>query len=179
MYPRRVAETQTGVRVAVAAEGAANVATGLPVLDHLVGELARVARLRIALEVAPGTADEEVAAAGRAIGRALAEPLRTGGAAGAGWALLPDEEALAAAALEVSERPLVVSNVDFSHHRVAGLASDVVARFLNELAAGARLTVHVRVLEGRDPEHVLAAIFKALGGALGQACRPAEGGTTR
>ena len=142
VYARRVPETQTGVRVAVAAEGAANVATGLPVLDHLVGELARVARLRITLEVAPGSADEEVAAA----------------------------------ALEVAHRPLVVSNVDFSHHRVAGLASDVVSSFLNELAAGAGLTIHVRVLEGRDPEHVLAAIFKALGGALAQACRPPERG---
>jgi len=170
-----VSETQTGVRVAVADEGAANVATGLPVLDHLVGELARIARLRISLEVAPGSADEEVAAAGRALGNALAEPLR-GRAAGAGWALLPEEEALAAAALELSDRPLVVSNVDFSHHRVGGLASDVVSRFLNELAAGAGLTIHVRVLEGRDPEHVLVAIFKALGGALAQACRPPKGG---
>ena len=171
-----MAETQTGVRVALADEGAANVATGLPVLDHLVGELARTARLRISLEVAPGTANEEVAAAGRAIGSALAEPLRGGRAAGSGWALLPEEEALAAAALELSDRPLVVSNVDFSHHRVGGLASDVVSRFLNELAAGAGLTIHVRVLEGRDPEHVLLAIFKALGGALAQACRPPEGG---
>jgi len=170
-----VSETQTGVRVALADEGVANVATGLPVLDHLVGELARIARLRISLEVAPGSADEEVAAAGRALGSALAEPLR-GRAVGSGWALLPEEEALAAAALELSDRPLVVSNVDFSHHRVGGLASDVVSRFLNEFAAGAGLTIHVRVLEGRDPEHVLVAIFKALGGALAQACRPPEGG---
>jgi len=90
--------------------------------------------------------------------------------------MLPAHEALASASLEVSEQPLVVSNVDFSGQRVGGLASDVVARFLNELAIGAGLNVHVRVLEGRDPEHVLRAIFKALGAALGQACRPAYGG---
>jgi imidazoleglycerol-phosphate dehydratase len=173
-------ETQTGVRVALAEEGVAHVATGLPVLDHLLAELARSGRLRISLEVAPGSADEEVAAAGRAIGQALADPLHAADAAGAGWALMPADEALAAAALEISERPLVSTNVDFSHHRVGGLASDVVARFLNELAAGAGLNVHVRLLEGRDAQHVLVAIFKALGAALGQACRPsplhAEGG---
>jgi imidazoleglycerol phosphate dehydratase HisB len=171
-----VSEAQTGVRVEVAARGEASAATGLPVLDHLVRHLATTARLRISLEVEPGSADEEVAAAGRALGGALAEPLRSAGAWGRGWATLPADEALASASIEVSERPLVASNVDFSGQRVGGLASDVVARFLNELAAGAGLNVHIRVLEGRDPEHVLAAIFKALGAAIGQACRPPQGG---
>jgi imidazoleglycerol-phosphate dehydratase len=170
-----VAETQTGVRVELAGQGEAKVATGLPVLDHLVGRLASTARLRIALEVEPGSAEEEVAAAGRALGSALAELLRAAGAWGRGWATIPAEEALATAAIEVSERPLVVSNVDFSGQRVGGFASDVLARFLNELAAGAGLNIHIRLLEGRDPEHVLAAIFKALGAAIGQACRPPLG----
>ena len=154
----------------------ASVATGLPVLDHLVGRLGTAARLLLTLEVEPGQPDEEVAAAGRALGGGLAELLRAPDASGRGWATLPDEEALASAVLEVSERPLVVSNVDFSGQPVGGLASDVVSRFLNELAAGAGLNIHIRVLEGRDPEHVLAAIFKALGAALGQACRPAYAG---
>jgi len=61
--PAQVPETQSGVRVELASEGTASVATGLPVLDHLVGELARTGRLRISLEVAPGSADQEVAAA--------------------------------------------------------------------------------------------------------------------
>jgi imidazoleglycerol phosphate dehydratase HisB len=168
-------QTRTGVRVELAADGAATVATGLPVLDHLVGELARSGGLRISLEVAPGSAEEEVSAAGRALGGALADPLRADGAAGRGWAFLPADEALAGAVLEVSDHPLVASNVDFSGQLVGGLASDVVARFLRELADGAGLNVHVRVLEGKDPEHVLRAIFKALGAALGQACRPTYG----
>ena len=56
--------------------------------------------------------------------------------------------------------------------RVAGLASDIVATFLRELAEGAGLTLHVRLIEGSEPEHVLEAIFKALGVALAQSCRP-------
>ena len=167
--------TQTGVRIERAARGEARAATGLPVLDHLLGELATTARLRITLEVEPGSAEEEVGAAGRALGTALAEALAAPGTWGRGWAMLPAHEALASASLEVSEQPLVVSNVDFSGQRVGGFASDVLARFLNELAAGAGLNVHIRVLEGREPEHVLAAIFKALGAALGQACRPPAG----
>ena len=165
-----------GVRVELAAEGSASVATGLPALDHLVGELARCGGLKVTLEVAPGSAEEEVAAAGHALGSALADRLRTAGAAGRGSAFLPGDEALAGVVVEIADRPLVASNVDFSGQLSGGLASDVVARFLNELAAGAGLNVHVRLLEGKDPEHVLRAIFKALGAALGQACRPAYGG---
>ena len=66
----------------------------------------------------------------------------------------------------------MVSNVDLSDARVAGLASDIVATFLRELAEGAGLTLHVRLIEGADPEHVLEAIFKALGVALAQSSRP-------
>jgi imidazoleglycerol phosphate dehydratase HisB len=159
------------VRVELASASSASVATGLPVLDHLVGELARSGGLRLTLEVAPGRTEEEVAAAGRGLGEALAALLRADGASGRGWAWLPAGEALAGAVLEVAEEPHVASNVDFSGQRVGGLASDVVARFLEELAAGAGLNVHIRVLEGKEPEHVLLAIFKALGAAIGVACR--------
>jgi imidazoleglycerol phosphate dehydratase HisB len=167
--------TQTGARVELAAEGSASVATGLPVLDHLVAELARTGRLRLTLEVSPGSADEEASAAGRALGGALAGPLRSARAAGAGWAFLPAAEALAGAALEIAEEPIVASNAAFSGQLVGGVESDVVSGFLRELAEAAGLNLHVRVLEGKDPEHVLAAIFKALGAALGQACRPPSG----
>ena len=65
-----------------------------------------------------------------------------------------------------------MSNVDFSDQRVAGLAAtDLASRFLSELADAAQLNLHVRLIEGKDPQHVLAAMFKAVGAALGQACR--------
>lgn len=170
---------RVGVKVDLAVAGVASVSTGLAVLDYLVSELAATARVRLSLEVAPGTVDEEVAAAGRALGEAFIGLLRAPGAAGRGWAWLPADEALAGAVLETSERPLVASNVDFSGQRVGGLGSDVVARFLGELAEGAGLNVHIRVIEGKDPQHVLLAIFKALGAAIGQACRTPEGGEAR
>src|ERR687883_468593 len=61
--------------------------------------------------------------------------------------------------------------VDLSAAHVAGLQGDVVARFLQELAEGAGLTVHVRLIDGKDTEHVLETIFKSLGVALAQAGR--------
>jgi imidazoleglycerol phosphate dehydratase HisB len=61
---------------------------------------------------------------------------------------VPADEALAHVTVEASGRPLVVSNIDLSDARVAGLASDMVATFLHELAEGAGLTLHVRLIEG-------------------------------
>jgi imidazoleglycerol-phosphate dehydratase len=159
-------------RVDVAGSGEARAVTGLPVLDHLLVLFAEYASFDLVLEIAPGEAEAEVAAAGRALVRALADPLRQKRCRGHGSAAVPADEALAHVAVEASGRPLVVSNVDLSDARVAGLASDIVATFLRELAEGAGLTLHVRLIEGSDPEHVLEAIFKALGVALAQSCRP-------
>jgi imidazoleglycerol-phosphate dehydratase len=163
---------RTSVRVNVQGRGAANVETGLSVLDHLLELLATYASFDLALEVEPTSADAELAAAARALGSALAEPLRADGARGHGSAVVPADEALAHVALEVSNRPVVYSNVDLSEARVAGLATDLAARFLDEFAAGAGVTMHVRLVEGSDTQHVLEAIFKALGVALAQAARP-------
>jgi imidazoleglycerol-phosphate dehydratase len=151
--------------------GTANVATGIPVLDHLLGLLARSGRFELALELPPGDAEAEVSAAGRALGEAVSGLLRADGAPGHGTAFMPADEALAQVAFEVSDRPLVASNVDLTEARAGGLGSDLAARFLDSFADAAGLTLHVRLIDGEDSDHVLEAIFKALGAALAQAFR--------
>ena len=148
--------------------GVATIETGLPVLDHLLEQLVEVARFDVTLEVEPGGAEAEVSEAGSALGRALAGPLRAG--RGYGSAIMTSSEALANVVLEASETPLLVSNVDLTDARIGGLGTDVARRFLERLADGAGLTLHVRLLNGTDTQHVLEAIFKALGVALSQAC---------
>ena len=69
--------------------------------------------------------------------------------------------------LEVSGRPLVASNADLTG--AGGLGTDLAARFFASLAETAALTIHVRLIEGESSEHVLDAIFKALGAALADA----------
>ena len=164
--------TQLMARLTVDGAGDATVATGLPALDHLLGVLARYARFDLALEVAPGSPQAQIDAAGQALGDALFPALREDGAPGHGFGALPAEEALASVALDVSDRPRVVSNVDLSGVHVGGLGTDVVAGFLDELAARAGIVLHVRLAHGEDELHVLESIFKALGAALGGACRP-------
>jgi imidazoleglycerol-phosphate dehydratase len=168
---------RSGIRVDLRGTGVATVETGLPVFDRLLERLAEYARFDLALEVEPDTAEAEVAEAGSALGRALAEPLRSEGARGYGFSSMTSAEALASVVLEVSDAPLVVSNVDLTQARVGGLGTDVARRFLERLADGAGLTLHVRLLNGTDSQHVLEAIFKALGVALALACsKGAESG---
>src|SRR5438874_3595173 len=163
---------RTNVRVNVAGAGEATVETGISVLDHLLSLLASYASFDIALEVEPGDADAEIVGAARALGDALSGPLRAKGARGYGAAVLAADEALANVVLETSDRPAVFSNVDLSQARVGGLATDVAARFLDQLTESAGVVAHVRLIEGTDTQHVLEAIFKALGVALAEACRP-------
>jgi imidazoleglycerol-phosphate dehydratase len=149
-----------------------NVQTGLSVLDHLLGLLARAGGFEVSLELAPDEPEAEVDEAGRTFGRSLAPLLAAANARGFGAGTMPAEEALATVVLERSERPLVASNADLSASRVGGLGIDLAARFLRGLAETAGLVVHVRLIEGTDSQHVLEAIFKALGVALAEACRP-------
>jgi imidazoleglycerol-phosphate dehydratase len=164
-------EPSLRARVSLSDDGRANVATGLPVLDRLLELLAQYASFDLSLEVAPGAPEAELAAAGQAFGEAVSDLLRSEGVRGHGSATIPADEALAHIALEASASPRVVSNVDLSAEHIGGLRTDVVSGFVNQLAAGAGLTLHVRLIHGDDPQHVLETIFKSLGAALAQACR--------
>lgn len=153
----------SGARIGEGA-GAINIATGVPVLDHLLTELARAGGFDLTLEIEPDDPEAEVDAAGIALGRALRPRLADGAL---GEATVPADEALAMVVVERSERPLVASNADLTG--AGGLGTDLAARFLGHLSEEAGLTVHVRLMEGDDTGHALAAIFKALGVALARA----------
>ena len=159
------------VRVTVAGSGRVNVDTGFPVVDRLLSLLAEYAGFDLIVVLAPGESSADVVEAAGTLGGALSKPLRARSRRGYGSAVLPVDEALAHVVLEASERPLLASNVDLSDTRVGGLGTDLVTDLLRRLAESAGITLHVRLIAGDDEQHVLEAMFKALGVALGQACR--------
>jgi imidazoleglycerol-phosphate dehydratase len=146
------------------------VATGVAVLDHLLEELGAAGGFGLILEIAPDAPEAEVERAGEALGDALAPLLHEEGA-GRGFGIAPADEALAMVVVEASGRPLVASNADLTSTRAGGLQTDLAATFLDELANAAGLTIHVRLIEGENSQHVMSAIFKALGIALARATR--------
>jgi len=164
--------TQLMARLTVDGTGDISVDTGLPTLDHLLGVLARYGRFDLVLEIAPDSPQAQIESTGRALGEALHMALREPGARGHAVGAVPAGEALASVALDLADQPRLVSNVDLSSVHVGGLGGDVIARFLDELAGAAGIVLHVRLAHGEDERHVLDSIFKALGAALGEACRP-------
>ena len=161
----------SGARLAPG-RGRANVATGVPLLDHLLVELALAGQFDLSLEIEPDEPVAEVDAAGTAIGQALLPRL---GPRAHGNGVMLSAEALAMVAIEASGTPLVVSNVDL--RGAGGLGTDFAASFLAALADAASLTLHVRLIEGEESDHVLEAIFKALGVALRVAVSDTSGET--
>ncbi len=153
----------SGARIAPGS-GKANVSTGVPLLDHLLSELAVAGQFDLSLEIDPGEAAAEVDAAGASVGQAIA-PLLRRGAHGNGVML--SAEALAMVVVEASGTALFASNADLTG--AGGLGTDIAARFLAALTKSAALTLHVRLIEGEETDHVLEAIFKALGVALADA----------
>jgi imidazoleglycerol-phosphate dehydratase len=162
----------SAARISLAGRGESRVATGVAVLDHLLEELARTGGFELRLEIAAGEPEAEVGQAGAALGEALAALLAADDASGRGVGIAPADEALAMVVVEVSGKPLVVSNADLTSTRAGGLQTDLAATFLHDLAETAGLTIHVRLIEGESSQHVLSAIFKALGVALARACSP-------
>ena len=161
--------SEGAAQVLIGESSASSIATGVAVLDHLLDEFARTAGFVLKLEIAPGEPEAEVGAAGAALGEAFAPLLEP---RGRGVGIVPADEALAMVVVEVSGNPLVASNADLSSTRAGGLRTDLAMSFLNGLAEAAGLTIHVRLIEGHDSQHVLSAIFKALGVALADACAP-------
>ncbi len=146
-----------------------HIATGVAALDRLIALAARAGTFEIRLALSPADPEADVAEAGAELGRALRPLVTAPTARGSGAGMMATDEALALVVLDASGRPLVVSNVDLAASHVGGLESDLAGRFFDSLAEAAGLTIHVRLVEGEESEHVVDAIFKALGVALAEA----------
>jgi imidazoleglycerol-phosphate dehydratase len=88
-----------------------------------------------------------------------------------GHAYAPLDETLAHAVVDLSGRPYAVVEVEFATPRVGKVGTELIVHFLETLATHARMSLHARVLYGRNDHHKAEALFKALGRALDAAAR--------
>jgi imidazoleglycerol-phosphate dehydratase len=173
---RVTGETDVRVRVNLDGSGSADVSTGIGFFDHMLTLLAHHALidLEIAargdLETGSHHTVEDV---GITLGQALAAAL--GDRAGIeryGWALVPMDECLSQAAVDVSGRPFLVCDVPLPYANIGGFETDLLEEFLRGLANHARVTIHLRMLSGSNPHHVIECGFKAFARALRAAIAP-------
>ena len=168
---RRTKETNVAVRLALDGHGAAEVATGLPFLDHLLRALALHARIDLDVR-ASGDLDvdahhtvEDVALV---LGEALAEALGDrSGIARYGDATVPLDEARVMVALDCGGRAYAVVDLPLKGPMIGSVPATLVSHFLETFSARAGLTLHMAG-SGRDDHHLAEAAFKALARALRQ-----------
>ena len=178
---RLTGETQITGKLTIGGAGKADVKTGLPFFDHMLTLLAKHSLCDLKLR-ATGDLDVDahhlVEDVGIVLGQAFREALGDKrGIRRYGWALVPMDETLAQCrlALDFSGRPYLVftakdwkqlAGVELGKFRV-GLVREFLQGFANE----ARCNLHVDVLRGDEPHHIVEAIFKALAKAVDLACQ--------
>jgi imidazoleglycerol-phosphate dehydratase len=171
---RKTKETDLRVTLALDGRGEARVRTGIGFFDHMLEALARHALLDLTVEASGDlhvdghhTVEDTGIALGQAIAKALGD---RAGIRRYGDALVPLDEALVRAVIDVSGRPFLAYNVDIPKWQMLG-DYDVflTPEFFRALIQNAGLTVHLDLVRGDNPHHIVEATFKAFARALDDA----------
>ncbi len=174
---RATKETRVVVELDLDGTGATSVATGVPFFDHMLNQLGKHGCIDLSISArgdieidAHHTVEDTAITLGEALRRALGA---RAGICRFGDALVPLDETLVRAAVDLAGRPYVV------HSEPAGMApligtfdTSLTRHFFETLGATAAICVHVAVLSGRNPHHIVEAQFKAFARALRAAAAP-------
>lgn len=170
---RRTAETEVTVELTLDGRGGAQVDTGIGFFDHMLGLLARHGRFDLEVDAkgdlgtGPHHTVEDV---GICLGRALSESVGSGaGIQRYGSSFLPMDEALSLVSLDFSGRPFLAYEVELSTVQIGGFDADLTEEFFQAVVNNARLTLHIRLLAGSNPHHMVESVFKGFGRALDEA----------
>jgi imidazoleglycerol-phosphate dehydratase len=169
--------TETKVAVAVGLEGGPiRVRTTIPFFDHMLTLMARHGLLGLEIE-ASGDTDIDLHHTVEDVGITVGEAFRKAladraGIRGYGQAGVPMDEALASAHVDLVSRPYLVYNVPAAAGQSGGFDIDLAEQFFRALVTNLQATVHLSLHYGSNQHHILEALFKAFGRALGEAVTP-------
>ena len=162
------------IRLRIDGRGRYRIRTGIRFLDHMLELMARHGGFDLSIAAsgdldvdAHHTVEDVGLVLGQAFQRALASRR---GINRAGYFVMPMDETLAVAAIDLSGRPFAVVDLKLRVRRVGDLPAELVDDFFHAFAMAARSNVHLRVMYGRSSHHQIEAIFKAFARALRMAC---------
>lgn len=168
---RTTRETKAKTRVAVDGSGKAIVKTTIPFLDHLLVTLATHSLMDIEVEASGDLAHHLVEDVAITLGEAMSKALgEREGITRFGWALVPMDEALALASVDLARRPFASVDLKIANPSIEGLRSEDILHFVNSLATSLQASLHLKVQYGANDHHNVEAAFKALALSLRQAC---------
>ncbi len=173
---RSTSETAITLELMLDGAGSSDISTGIGFLDHMLTLLARHALIDLELTASGDLEVDQhhtVEDIGLTLGQALKQAL--GDKAGInryGWCMLPMDEALCLVALDLSGRPHLSYRVDIPGQLISDYDPSTLEEFLKALVNEGGITLHLQVLAGDNPHHVIESIFKGLGRALRTALEP-------
>ena len=167
---RRTKETQISASVDLDGTGAFDIVTGVGFLDHMLEQLARHALMDIKLEAKGDlhidfhhTTEDVGIVLGQAVAKALGDKQ---GITRYADVLLPMDEALTRVALDVSGRPFLVWNVNFTQPKIGEMDTELFREFFQAFAQNAGITLHIENLYGANNHHIAETCFKGVARAL-------------
>ena len=171
---RKTTETRIALRLSLDGKGRYDVHSGIRFLDHMLELFARHGAFDLRL-MAEGDLDVDQHHTVEDIGIALGEAVSTAlgnrrGINRAGYFVMPMDETLAVAAIDLGGRIHTVVDLRLKVQQVGDLQAELVTDFFEGFAQGARANVHLKVLYGRSSHHHVEAVFKAFARALRVAC---------
>ena len=170
---RKTAETEISVAMSLDGTGLYDNETGIGFFDHMLDQLARHALIDLKIRCAGDLHIDDhhsVEDVGIALGQALAQALgdKTG-IRRYGSCLLPMDDALVRAALDLSGRPFLIWNMDLPTARIGSFDTELVREFFQAFSTHGGITLHVDALHGINSHHMAEAAFKSVARALREA----------
>lgn len=173
MVERHTTETRVSVDLALDGTGKGQIQTSIPFLDHMLELLKKHGFFDLTVQAKGDTEVDDhhtVEDIGIVFGDALKQALGTKeGVRRFGWASVPLDETLAQVTVDLSGRPYLVYHVQLPQRRIKSFDLGLFEDFFQAFATHAALNLHINVLYGRNPHHIMEAVFKALAKALDQA----------
>ena len=170
---RKTAETDISLRLDLDGSGESSISSGVGFLDHMLTLFARHGGFDLTLSCVGDTETDDhhsVEDIGICLGRALAEALdEKRGVARYGDILLPMDEALILAAVDLSGRGAFYGELAIPTQKVGSFDTELVEEFFIALCREAGVTLHLRQLAGRNSHHIIEGCFKAFARALAKA----------
>jgi imidazoleglycerol-phosphate dehydratase len=167
---RKTQETSIDVVLNVDGTGVYSIATGVPFLDHMVEQVARHGLFDLEIRAVGDLhidAHHTVEDVGITLGQALAKAVGDKrGVRRYGHAYVPLDEALSRVVIDLSGRPGLDMQVEFTRARIGDFDADLVYEFFQGFVNHAQATLHIDNLKGRNAHHQAETIYKAFGRAL-------------
>jgi imidazoleglycerol-phosphate dehydratase len=170
---RRTKETDINMHLALDGQGVVDIASGVSFIDHMLTLFAVHGFFNLRVK---GSGDVEiddhhtVEDLGICLGQCFKKALGDlSGISRYGCSTIPMDEALARVAVDISNRPYLYYAATIKDQKVGSFDTSLVKEFLRAFSQHGGITLHVEVLHGENAHHIIEAIFKALGRALGQA----------